>query len=66
MRKHSLANRARPHPESTGQLGFWVASQVLPQGTLVHVVLAAHRAGVVRRPSLRYVRINRFSLRWVR
>lgn len=65
MRKHCLANGTRPHPQPAGQLRLRVAGQVLPQGTLVHVVLPAHRARVVRRPPLGYVRINRFSLRRV-
>lgn len=66
MRKDSLTNGTWPHSESTGKLSLRVAGEVLPQGPFVDVVLAAYRAGVVRRPSLRYIRINRFSLRWVR
>lgn len=66
MRKHGLAHRTGPHSQAARQLGLRMAGQVLPQGALVHVVLPTHRAGVVRRPPLGYIRINRFSLRWVR
>lgn len=66
MREHSLANGTGPHPQPTRQLCLRMAGQVLPEGALVHVVLPADRARVVRRPPLGYIRINRFSLRWVR
>ena len=48
------ADGAGPHPEAGGQLArhLGVAGQVLPEAALVHVELAAHRARVVRAPTL--------------
>jgi hypothetical protein len=54
MREHGLAHGTRPHPERRGELrGLGVAGQVLPQAALVHIVLPAHGAGVVRCPPFR-------------
>ena len=51
VREYRCADAAWPHPECSGggQLSshLRVAGQVLPQGSLVHVELAAHGAGVV-------------------
>lgn len=54
VREDGLADAARPHPEAAAELaGLGVACQVLPEATLVDVVLAAHRARVVRCAPLR-------------
>lgn len=67
MREDSLTDGAGPHAQLAGELGLGVAGQVLPQRTLVDVVLPADRARVVGCPPLRYIRIScRFSLRRVR
>jgi len=54
------ADGAGPHPEAGGQLAahLGVAAQVLPQATLVHVELPAHRTRVVRAPPLRCKKVN--------
>ena len=49
MGEDGSANRAGPHPEAGGKLAghLWVASQVFPQASLVHIELSTHRTRVV-------------------
>lgn len=58
MSEHSLAHRTRPHPETAGQLRLGMASEMLPQRPLVHVVLSTNRTRMVGGPPLRYIRIS--------
>lgn len=53
--EHGLAYGTRPHSQLSVLCRFRVASQVLAQTTLVHVVFSTHGTGMVGRPAFRHV-----------
>lgn len=54
MCEDSLTDRTGPHPKGGRKLrGLRMTGQMLPQASLVNVMLATYRARVVRRPPLR-------------